>query len=189
MDLDTNKNLIKLSVFAILFILVNIGISYSYIKFSVEGKEENVIKAGCLKVELVEANEISLNNAVPMLDEVGMAQTPYQFVVKNSCTIDMNYFILFNVLNTSTIANLNKVKVAFSGSYLSSPTLIGSLPLWDGAAIVPSNVSRSYYVTSGTLQVGESKIHYLNMWIDYDVTSFTGTMKAKIMAYGVQTVE
>jgi len=187
MEKETKKILIRTFMYVLVFLLILGGTTYAYMSFSISGKNDSVITAACLKLELTDENGINLTSTVPMSDEVGLTQTPYTFTISNKCTIDMNYMVLLNVLNTSNTDNLSKVKIAFSGAYSSSPVLINTLTPWSDTSIVPSNVSGSYLATSGALLVGETKTFNVNMWIDIDVTTFVGSLQSKVMVYAIQT--
>lgn len=159
--------------------LISIG-TYAYYYFSFTGKETNLIKAGCLKVEVASNDTLDLTNQVALTDEEGMAQTPYVYTLTNNCNLEAYYETTFNVLNTSTESNASKVKISLSGDSLLEPIIVSEL---EEVTLVdaPADVLKSYIIDRGYLAVGEIKQFNLNMWIDYDTTEFSGNFDARVI--------
>ena len=179
--LKEKKRRVKNVLFGVLGVLLLIGgVTYAYITFSVEGEETNLIKAGCLKFSMTETAGLSLGNSAPMADDAGLLTSPYSFTITNQCNTIAKYNTTFNVLNSSNIDNIGKTKVALAGSSSVSPILVSNLPIF-ALNEKPDDVSSSYLLDNGYLDVGESKTFNLRMWIDYDVTSYTGTFDSKII--------
>ena len=60
-----------------------------------------------LKQNFQDANSISLSNAYPIPDEEGISLTPYTFTITNTCETYASFQINLEILNTSTLENLN----------------------------------------------------------------------------------
>ena len=174
-----SKNFIIISTI-IAGIAIIAGTSYAYVSYTLTGTEDNLIKTGCLKVDLTEANAISLSSSLPMSDTKGQSLTPYTFTITNSCTTPASYEVNLGVINTSNSDTLSKVKVSLGGDGTVSPTIVSNLP--SGTLLEQdSTISNVYSLTTGFIDVGESKSYQLRMWIDYDVTSMTGSLNSKII--------
>ena len=182
--LNEKKRRVKNILLALFGVLIlTAGASYAYISFNAEGKETNLIKAGCLKFSMTESAGLNLGNSAPMQDSDGLLTTPYTFTIKNECTSIVKYNTTFNVLTTSNLDNSSKVKVALGGDATVSPKILSNLTkttLNDKQ----SNVSETYLLNAGYLGIGETKTFNLRMWIDYDTTSFTGAFDSKIIVEG-----
>lgn len=66
----------------------------------------------CAKIMLVETGTaINLSNTAPMSDTKALETTPYEFSVKSSCDVSVNYKIYLALLSTNTLS-ASKVKYA-----------------------------------------------------------------------------
>ena len=183
---DIKKRVITISISLIAVVLLVIGISYAYIEL--QGKESNLINAGCLKLSLTEGDNINLVGAVPIEDSEGETSDPYTFTIENTCTLDAEYNVTLNVLDTSTLANTSKTKVFLEGDADIASTLMSSLTettLTDP----PVNVIKTYLLDTGVIAVGETKTYDLRLWIDYDATSYPGTFDTKIIVDAINYEE
>ena len=104
MDNKENKNIkknkiIKVTALLGLFLLV-FGISYALFSVVLEGTKKNRISTGNLSLELlnesgntIEGDVIGLENAVPVLNEEGLQNTPYTSTIRNNGTLDTEFSI------------------------------------------------------------------------------------------------
>ena len=93
----------KMSIFVIVSAVVMlIGLSYAWLQLTLRGQREiNIFAAGTLQLELDDTmtNGISVENAVPITDEEGKAQTAYTFTLTNKGTVDSDYTIYLDDLD------------------------------------------------------------------------------------------
>ncbi len=156
------------------------GVTFAYVSFTLTSSKDNLIKAGCLKVDFAEENNINLTNSLPTLDEKGLLLAPYKYTITNSCTTDAYYETNLGIINTSNLENVNKVKVAISDSAYLAPTIVGALK--EGTLLEEdATVSKAYLVDTGYLAQGQSKTFELRMWVDAETIEMTGTLDAKII--------
>ncbi len=88
-----NKNKIVI-VIGIIAILLVVGISYAWLKTTVRGQKEYIIKAGDLDLILDEtSNGLMIENELPVEDYVGLASEGAIFQVRNNSTSDVCYEI------------------------------------------------------------------------------------------------
>ncbi len=176
----SKKKLIAIFGIVLSSILIIAGATYAYVSFTITGTKDNLIKAGCLKIDLTEANNINLTNAVSVLDEQSLNLEPYKYTITNTCTTDAYYEANLTVLNTSNIENVSKMKVSLRGDSYLAPTIISAL----GSGNLPetqTDVSLVYLLDSGYLKVGETKTFELRMWIASETTDITGALDARIV--------
>ena len=69
--IKNNKKIIIIGVFIIVLLLI--GITYAYLRTTLQGEEEYVIRAGTLDLVLGEGNELTLEKQKPIEDEEGMS--------------------------------------------------------------------------------------------------------------------
>ncbi len=171
-----NKNIIIASIITILIVG---GLTATYAYLSVGGKQErgNTFSSGCLNISIEnESNAISLNNVYPITDVEGLANTPYTFTIKNTCSTSTNYQINLESLNqVSNTLDDDYIKVALSSD--TSDNVISLLK--DNPSITPS-ISEAYQANNlytGTINGNTSKTYNLRIWIDYDTTVEQGSEK------------
>ena len=89
------KQFILLTILIIILILI-IGTSYALLQKNIIGGNGKIVyKVGDLEVKLDEtgAKDISLTNAIPTEDSVGLTNDAYTFSVINNGNTDLKYII------------------------------------------------------------------------------------------------
>lgn len=177
-----SKRRIRITITGIIgLILLVAGISFAAFNTELIGTQNQTMNVGCLKVDMADEGSINVENAIPETDESGLTQTPYVYTITNSCTADAYYEATINVMNTSTLANRNKVKVALDGDSYLAPTIISSLPTTELLDDEITGVSYTYKLDEGYLKAGDTKTFKLRTWIDYDVSSISGKLESKVI--------
>ena len=177
---DKRRN--RITILGILGVLaLLIGTSLATFSTNLLGTKEQSINIGCLKVEMGDTGNLSLDNEVPITDEDGLDKTPYTYTLTNTCTVDAFYTATLNVINTSTIANLSKVKVALGGDSYLKPTLISNLEETELVDSSETNIAKTYILDEGYLVPNEVKTFNLRNWIDYDVEEISGSVSSKVI--------
>lgn len=156
-----------------------IGVSYAYLTFSID-LGDNIIKSDCLKLTLTEGEGIDLSASAGVEDETGKTLSPYTFSITNVCKVSADYSVSLNLVDSSLVDNAKKVKINLSGDKTIEPIFVNNLPSYDLATSV-EGVQKTYLLDSGSLDKGATKNYELRMWIDKDVTSFTGNFNTKII--------
>ena len=181
MDKETKRR-VRITVIGILgLVLLIIGISFAAFSTNLAGVQVQTMNTGCLKVDMTDTGSINLANAMPESDESGLSGDPYTYTITNSCTTDAYYIATINVMSGSNLDNLSKVKVALDGDSYLAPTIESNLSAGELLDDSVSGVSRTYKLDEGYLKVGETKTFELRTWIDYDVTSISGSLENKII--------
>jgi len=147
----------------ILFAIVAlVGATYAAFTYLGIGEKKNVIETGDLRLKLDEGTSagISLDNAVPVTDEVGLTNTPYKFTLENTGSLPMKYRIRV-VEDTAAITadgcsskKLDFAKLRFQ--IKKNSTAGSSLPL---------NNDSNYVIDEGTLAVNGKNTYELRLWI------------------------
>jgi len=105
---EKNKQIIKISVFITSIFIIFLSITYAFMNQTVFGTKRQVITTGNLQIELEEENEIVLENALPMYDEVGKLQESFNFRLVNNSSYDINY-----ILYLEDITEAGKEKLSY----------------------------------------------------------------------------
>ena len=171
-----NKNVAKLLL--IVGILCSIlGVSYALFIKNLSGTNNNSLTATCFNVTFTDQNNIGLTNTYPLLDEEGKKLTPYEFTVTNNCDTFVKYDINLEVLNTSTLTNMDYIKLMLDDG---SPALVSKYGVTTKTL---SNASTAYKIKSELyLDAKESKTYKLRLWLDENVTTETEGIQNKSFA-------
>ena len=159
---DLSKVLLILGV-----IVAVVGVSYALWRVSFSSTNDNSLTATCFNVSFTDQNNISIEKAYPLTDEDGKKLTPYTFTITNNCDTYASYDINLEVLNTSTLTNMNYIKMSLDDDILS---LVSSL---DVTTKTLSNASSAYKIKTSYLNAKESKTYNLRLWLDENVTGET----------------
>lgn len=88
------KQIVKIAIFITSIFIIFISISYAFINQTLMGMKRQVITAGNLQLELKDENNVTIENAMPVYDEVGTQQEPFKFALRNNGNIAIDYKIL-----------------------------------------------------------------------------------------------
>jgi len=167
---DKKRTLIMLLVVGVLVVLV--GASYAFITFVIDGQKQVIVNAGVLDLYLDEKNEITISNALPMFDEVGMIQEEaFEFSLVNNTTNATNYVLRLKKIESTNELDEYDVKYGLikeETSYIDHLSYLN-----DGI------------IDSGTI-AGNDVIDYeLRLWIDSEVIS-NDVIAGKSLSYKLE---
>ena len=147
------RQVTKMIVGIISLLIIFMGFSFAFITLTLQGEKKQVITAGVLSLELDEdENNLTIANALPMYDEVGMIQDAFTFRLMNLSTTSATYKLKLVEVGTGTISTSDvkygltkdgETTIGFlssltsgvidSGTIAASPTTIEyELRLWNG---------------------------------------------------------
>jgi len=87
MEKNKRKQIAKITVFITSIFIIFMSVSFAFINLTLQGTKRQVIEAGTLSLELDEdGNNLTIANALPMYDEVGMIQEAFTFRLINNGT-------------------------------------------------------------------------------------------------------
>ena len=143
-----------LSIFAVT--MVSIGTTFAMFTVSSKSAEYNVVKTGTLTIDFSSSSStIGLNNALPMSDSSGLAQTGNTFTIRNTGTLPANYTV-----------SLSDDKDMITQDNCSSKQLDKSYIKYSIDNITAKLLSDSTEsLITGTLNAGASKTFTLKLWI------------------------
>ena len=182
-DKLNNKNII-ITVIIILLIL-GIGFSYAWWRYTVIQDKTNVGVSKCFSIELAnQANEINLTNMYPITDEEGRKLTPYTFTLKNTCSVSAKYSLNMEMLEGTSL-NSNYLAVLVNNKD------IKLLSSYNTATTVIDGSTESRTLDTGTLAPNGSKDYSISIWMDKSVTlsddAQNKVFKSKVVVDAVAT--
>ena len=153
----SKKKYIIISVVVILIsVLALVGASYALLTMTIEGDKEMTLRAGILKVDFSEGDNINLINASPMSDKEGLKTTPYTFTVTNTGNINAYYHVSLEEDSNNTLSNSYlKMKLTGSNGY-------------DSGIIKVNNYGVGTFEIRGEdiLEPSDKVTYTLYMWLD-----------------------
>ena len=155
----SKKKYIIISVVVILIsVLALVGASYALLTMTIEGDKEMTLRAGILKVDFSEGDNINLINASPMSDKEGLKTTPYTFTVTNTGNINAYYHVSLEEDSNNTLSN-NYIKMRVTGSNG-----------YDSGIIKVNNYGVGDFEIIGedVLEPSDTVTYTLYMWLDED---------------------
>ena len=154
---NKKRQVAKISVFITSIFVIFMSVTYAFITQTLTGTKEVVINAGVLDLVLEEENAITISDALPMYDQVGMIQEKvFNFSLANNTSNDTDYTLKLVKIDSANELQTSIVKYYLTKEGVGQPKLLSSLT--DGI------------VDTGTI-VGNDTIDYtLRLWIDSEVT-------------------
>lgn len=181
------KNQILMSVLGVFaLVIVTVGVSYAFFSYSRVGETTNTITSGDIQFSYTEGAEAKLENAFPVVDSIGAAETAtdkvYTFTVAGYQTGDAelkyNVTLLANNDGVAKAFTNDQIKISLknttSGTYAVGSASTG-LKLSELTAASGTNEfaaatsTGSCVVVSGADAVQAGEDYELRMWISSDV--------------------
>ena len=100
------KKIKNRSIFILLTIILSLGITLGavYYMYQYKDSRENQLKTSMISLNFTEKSEvINLTSNVPMIDDLGLKGTPYEFSITNTSTVPIKANIKLDVDNDTTI--------------------------------------------------------------------------------------
>lgn len=127
MDKETKRK-VKITLIGIIgIIILLIGVSFAAFSSDLAGVQIQSMQTGCLKVDMTDNGSVNMTNEAPTSDEDGLTKTPYTYTLTNTCTTDAFYTTTINVMNSSNLDNISKIKVSLEGDSYLAPTIESNL--------------------------------------------------------------
>ena len=180
--LKNNKKIIIISITIIVLLLI--GITFAYLRTTLSGEKEYVIRAGSLGLVLEEGNELTLDKQIPLEDSVGMNLDGFTFSLKNNGKIDTDYTIYLDDMElNSGETRMPDSAIRYS---LTKDSVVGSAK---DLTSMGTNPNRK--VDTGTISPEQTINYTLRIWIDYDATTSDAsgkTFRGKLRVVASQSV-
>jgi len=169
---NKKRQITKITVFITSIFVIFMSITYAFVNQVLTGTKEVVINAGVLDLVLEEENAITIANALPMYDAVGMIQEDvFVFRLVNKTANPTNYVLKLSKINASNELSTSDVKYYLTKEGVGQPKLLSSLPS-DGT------------VDSGTIAGSDTIDYTLRLWINSAVTD-EAAISGKTLSYKI----
>ena len=167
---EKNKKKILAIAFAVVALVV-VGTTYAFITQTLTGSKKVTITARTLSLVLNEGNAITISDALPMYDQVGMIQEKsFNFSLVNNTSNDTNYVLKLVKIDSANELQPSIVKYYLTKEGIGQPALLSSLT--DGI------------IDTGTITGNDTIDYTLRLWIDSEVTDQT-LISGKSLSYRI----
>ena len=165
------RKVAKITVLITSIFVIFLSVTYAFINMSLTGTKRQVLTSGTLSLELQEdENNLTITDAMPMYDEVGMIQDAFTFRLINDSKVDVKY-----------VLKLEEISV--EGGLLREDVKYGLKKNQEIKIDLVSNIVENV-IDEGTIR-GEEAIDYeLRLWIKEEVTDISG-IKNKAMRFRI----
>ncbi len=146
---------------AILGVVITLFISTTYALWQITHIQngENIINSNCFEITYEEEKEgISLSNAFPVEDDIGLQNKPYVFMLKNTCNGYASYEIEIDSVNVS--------KTKLPEEYLKVNIQTKNI----NKTINLDNKNESDKILEGIIGPNTTRIFEVRMWMDEKIT-------------------
>ena len=179
--IKNNKKIIIIGVFIIVLLLI--GIAFAYLRTTLHGEKDYVIRTGSLGLRLEESNELTLEKLIPIEDSEGMSLDGFNFSLVNNGNIETDYIIYLDDIPLSEgETRMPDSAIRYSLTRNDETFMTRNL------TTMGSNPNR--IVDFGSIGVDETINYTLRIWIDYDATTEEAsgkTFKGKLRVVASQS--
>ena len=169
MNKKNKKILLLLGV--LIGLLLVVGVSYAVWRLYLSQTNTSKLLSTCFQMELTDQDDINLENSYPITDTEGKSLTPYHFTITNKCDGNAAYQVNLEILNTSTLTNMDYIKVMLDES---DPLIMSS---YTETTPILSNTTKAYKIKTGTLGARESKSYNIRIWMDKNTPAIDEVME------------
>ena len=148
----------------LLIVIMLIGFSYAWLQVTLKGEKEiTLTTAGSLSLVLDDSMSggITIEHAIPLMDEEGRKIEGYTFTLENKGTIDSDFTIYLDDLAIKE--GQERLKDDYVKYYITRDGRDKGIGLLSSAGENPNRV-----LDSGEISPGEKYTYILRIWIDYD---------------------
>lgn len=147
-------------VFVVLMVIGLVSIlvtSYSFVQANLSANKKYVITSGLLQLEMSEKEGVTLSNALPASDPVGMLGVPYEFTLTNNSKFLLKYdLILVDETEGEELIAYEDIRYGLTK---------------DGVTTFGSIINlENMVIDSGSIETEKSITYQFRMWINHEVT-------------------
>ncbi len=153
---ENRKQVIKISVFITSIFVFFMSITYAFINLTLTGTKKQIIRAGELSLELKEQNAITITDALPMYDEVGLLQPSFNFQLVNNGKNKVDYAIKLIDITEGERLSPNIIRYGLTKNSITRKKYLKDI--------------QERVIDSGTIEGQKTNEYELRLWIDSEVT-------------------
>lgn len=154
---NKKKQIAKITVFITSIFILFLSITYAFMNQTVFGTKRQVISSQDLYLSLEENKELTITNAMPMYDEVGMIQEAFKFKLINKSKFSIRYWLrlIDTTDNNKLLLDPSIIKYGLEKNSEKQISTIAEL--------------KDSVIDNGIIAAGQKIDYKLRLWIDSNV--------------------
>ncbi len=156
MKKENKKQIAKITVFLTSIFIIFLSVTYAFINVTINGTRRQVITVGNLNIDLEEDDNFTIDNTLPVYDEVGMLSKPFNFRLVNNSDEKASYILSLEDITTGEKLSFSDVRLGLTKN---GETSIYSL-----------DVLENLVIDTGIIDGNETIEYNLRLWIKDTVT-------------------
>ncbi len=171
MKKENKKQVAKITIFLTSIFVIFLSVTYAFINVTINGTRRQVITVGNLNIDLEEDDNFTIDNTLPVYDEVGMLSKPFNFRLINNSDEKASYILSLEDITTGEKLSFSDVKLGLTKN---GETLIYSLDTLENLVI-----------DTGLIDGNETIEYNLRLWIKDTVTD-NESIQGKSLRFRIQ---
>ncbi len=114
MKKENKKQIAKITVFLTSIFVIFLSVTYAFINVTINGTKRQVITVGNLNIDLEEDDNFTIDNTLPVYDEVGMLSKSFDFRLINNSDEKANYVLSLEDITTGERLSFSDVKLGLT---------------------------------------------------------------------------
>ncbi len=171
MKKENKKQIAKITVFLTSIFIIFLSVTYAFINVTINGTRRQVITVGNLDIDLEEDDNFTIDNTLPVYDEVGMLSKSFDFRLINNSDEKASYVLSLEDITTGERLSFSDVKLGLTKN---GETSIYSLDALENLVI-----------DTGIIDGNETIEYNLRLWIKDTVTD-NETIQGKSLRFRIQ---
>ena len=171
MKKENKKQIAKITVFLTSIFIIFLSVTYAFINVTINGTRRQVITVGNLNIDLEEDDNFTIDNTLPVYDEVGMLSKPFNFRLVNNSDEKANYILSLEDITTGEKLSFSDVKLGLTKNGETSISTLSDL--------------ENLVIDTGLINGNETIEYNLRLWIRDSVTD-NEVIKDKSLRFRIQ---
>ncbi len=161
----------KIAIFLTSIFVIFLSVTYAFINVTINGTRRQVITVGNLDIDLEEDDNFTIDNTLPVYDEVGMLSKSFDFRLINNSDEKANYILSLEDITTGERLSFSDVKLGLTKN--------------GEASILPLSDLENLVIDTGMINGNETIEYSLRLWIKNSVTD-NASIQGKHLRFRIQ---
>ena len=171
MKKENKKQIAKITIFLTSIFIIFLSVTYAFINVTINGTRRQVITVGNLNIDLEEDDNFTIDNTLPVYDEVGMLSEPFSFRLINNSDEKASYVLSLEDITTGEKLSFSDVKLGLTKNGETSIFTISDL--------------ENLIIDTGIISGNETIEYALRWWIKDNVID-NETIQGKSLRFRIQ---
>ncbi len=171
MNQKEKRQIAKITVFLTSIFIIFLSVTYAFINVTINGTRRQVITVGNLNIDLEEDDNFTIDNTLPVYDEVGMLSKPFNFRLINNSDEKASYVLSLEDITTGEKLSYSDVRLGLTKNGETSISTLSDL--------------ENLVIDTGLIDGNEMIEYNLRLWIKDTVTD-NESIQGKSLRFRIQ---